>query len=650
MQEQLQSIISLTLLSPLVGGVLAGVLGKSIKPKGAHSIAITGVLLSFCCALIVMKWMLIDQVPPIDVDVYQWVSSGGMRIPVGILVDQLSAIMIVVVTFVSLLVHIYSIGYMADDPGYPRFFCYMSLFTFAMLTLVLANNIMLLFFGWEGVGVISYLLIGFWYERPSAAAGSLKAFLVNRVGDFGFLLGMALILYYVGSLNYHTVFSDVSKILTHSYPLFDWLNVSAIDLICFLLFIGAMGKSAQIPLHVWLPESMEGPTPISALIHAATMVTAGVYMVARFSPLYEASVSVRSIILILGATGALFLGLVGIVQQDIKRVVAYSTLSQLGYMMAANGVSAYPLAIFHLATHACFKAVLFLAAGSVIIGLHHQQNLFKMGGLRRVMPITAITFLLAALSLAAIPPFSGFYSKEAIIHAVSVSNISGSTYAYVCLLLGAMVTPIYIFRVYFLAFCGQPKQTEVKAHESPWQVTLPLILLAVPSVVLGGMLAKSIGAGLFGNSLQIGTLGQQNIAHVMHAFQHPWSMLLDAFTSLAFYFSLLGIFISWFVYLYRPSLPDILCSRFKIIYKILLAKYGFDWFNEHVLVKFTQFISKACYQIGDRTLIDKWIVNGVTAGGIRQISSYLRKLQTGYLYHYAFIMLIGMMVLLLYAL
>jgi len=479
------------ILFPLASAILSGLFGQKLGPVITHRIAVTGVGLSSLIALILFKMVIFDGVEPLNQTIYTWALSPEFHFKLGFLIDQLTVLMLTVVTFVSFMVHIYTIGYMADDPGYQRFFSYISLFTFFMLMLASSNNFLQLFFGWEGVGLCSFLLISFWIKKDSATDAGIKAFLVNRVGDFGFLLGIAAIFYYFGSLDYAIVFAKIGTIKTTTISIFPGKDWSAISVICLLLFAGAMGKSAQVPLHVWLPESMEGPTPISALIHAATMVTAGVFMVSRLSPLYELSQTALTVIIIIGSTGALFLGILGVVQHDIKRVIAYSTLSQLGYMMTALGASAFAAGMFHLTTHAFFKALLFLAAGSVIIAVHHEKDMRKMGGLRKYMPITYITFLLAALSLSAIPPFSGFFSKDIIIEAAHAASIPGAKYAYYCVLLGAFITPLYIFRALFLTFHGEERfEPKLKEHlkESPWVVWVPLVILAVPSVFLGAFM------------------------------------------------------------------------------------------------------------------------------------------------------------------
>src|ERR1700704_1707428 len=440
-------------LAPLAGSLIAGLGSRRIGRAGAHWVTIIGVAISFAASCLIFLDVLDGAV--FNGPVYTWLVSDGIRFEIGFLIDRLSALMMVVVTFVSLMVHVYTVGYMADDPGYQRFFAYIALFTFSMLMLVMANNFLQLFFGWEAVGLVSYLLIGFWYTRPSAIYANLKAFLVNRVGDFGFLLAVALVLAYFGTLDYAAVFSRAPAMagaMIEIVPGAPWLLVSAI---CIGLFVGAMGKSAQFPLHVWLPDSMEGPTPISALIHAATMVTAGIFMVARMSPLFELSETALSFVMMIGAITALFMGFLGIIQNDIKRVVAYSTLSQLGYMTVALGASAYSVAVFHLMTHAFFKALLFLGAGAVIIGLHHDQDIRNMGGLRKHMPITWITSLLRLRALIGPPFFSGFYSKDSIIEAVHLSHLPGSGFAYFAVVIGVFVTAFYSFRMYFLVFHGK---------------------------------------------------------------------------------------------------------------------------------------------------------------------------------------------------
>ncbi|AHE68247.1 NADH-quinone oxidoreductase subunit L [Legionella oakridgensis] len=640
-------------LAPLVGCVTAGFFRNQIGRAGAHAVTIALVALSFFLSLYVAFQILSGNAAPIDMNLYTW-ANGGELFPyafhIGFLIDPLTVVMLVIVTFVSTLVHIYSIGYMADDDGYQRFFSYISFFTFMMLMLVTANNFLQLFFGWEGVGLVSYLLIGFYYKKESALQGSLKAFLVNRVGDFGFLLGIALILAYAGTLDYGTIFKNAPALTNETITLFSGYEWSLITVICLLLFVGAMGKSAQIPLHVWLPESMEGPTPISALIHAATMVTAGVFMIARISPLIEYSETALSVVLVIGATGALFTGILGIVMNDIKRVIAYSTLSQLGYMIAAMGASAFNAGIFHLLTHACFKALLFLAAGSVIIGMHHEQDMRKMGGLWRKMPITYITFLIGGLALCAVPPFAGFYSKDSIIEAAQLSQIPGSSYAYFCLAVGALVTALYTFRAFFMTFHGTPRMDEhtfEHVHESPWVVWFPLVMLAIPSVVLGYVLYMPIlfdKPTLLGQSIFV--LPQHNVlAEMAKEVISPWETMLHAVNSIVFWFALAGILITWVCYIALPSLPGILARRFSWIYRILMNKYGFDLFNDLVFVRGSNKVGKLFYRVGDRKMIDGFVVNG-TARTIRWFAVKSRAIQSGYLYHYITVMVFGLMVFL----
>lgn len=638
--------------APLLGAIIAGLFGKIIGRKGAHSATILLMMVSFGLAIYLAKLVILSG-NSYNANLYTWGASGNYSFHVGFLVDKLTSMMILTVTFVSLLVHIYSIGYMADDPGYQRFFSYISLFTFAMLMLVTANNFLQLFFGWEGVGLVSYLLIGFWFHRESAIQGSLKAFLVNRVGDFGFVIGIAAILTYFGSLDYVQVFAQVPAIAdSHtSITLFSGVQWSVITMICILLFIGAMAKSAQMPLHVWLPESMEGPTPISALIHAATMVTAGIFMVCRMSPLFQHSETAQTVVLVIAATGALFTGLIAIVQNDIKRVVAYSTLSQLGYMMAAAGASAYAAGIFHLVTHASFKALLFLGAGSVIIAMHHDQDMRNMGGLRKYMPITYLTFLIGTLSLSAIPPFSGFYSKDAIIESIHATTIAGHGYAYICVLLGSFVTAFYSFRAFFMTFHGKERMDDHTRHhlkESPWVVWLPLVILSIPSVVQGYFMIEPIlfqPNGLLTGSLEV--LPQYNVLQPLaEEFHGAGNMMMEAFTTAPFWLAIFGVFTAWFFYVAKPALPAQMAKRFSLIYNILLNKYGFDSFNQVVFVDGTVKTAKTLYR-GDARIIDDFIVNG-SGRAITWLSSVTRRIQTGYIYHYVFIMLLGLMGLLVW--
>ena len=607
--------------APLLAAIVAGLFGRQIGRTGAHSVTIFAVLLSFLCSCVVF-WDVL-QGNSFNGPVYTWLTSGGARFEIGFLVDPLTALMMVVVTFVSLMVHVYTIGYMAEDPGYQRFFCYISLFTFSMLMLVMANNFLQLFFGWEAVGLVSYLLIGFWYTRESAVYANLKAFLVNRVGDFGFILGIALILANFGTLDYQDVFLNAANL------------ESGTTLICILLFIGAMGKSAQFPLHVWLPDSMEGPTPISALIHAATMVTAGIFMVARMSPLYELSETARSVVLVIGAITAFSMALVALTQYDIKRVVAYSTLSQLGYMTAALGASAYSAAIFHLMTHAFFKAVLFLAAGSVIIALHHEQDMRRMGGLKKYLPITYWTMLIGAISSAGIPGFAGFFSKDAIIEAVHHSATPGAMFGYLCVLLTVFVTATYTFRMVFMAFHGPERfDKHHPPHESPPVVTVPLVLLAIPSIVSGYVIGEVVFGNYFGNSLPPPDPNYYGI----------WSFILHGFTSPAFWLALAGIATAWVFYLRTTDLPDRVARALGPIYALVERKYGFDELYAVLFAGGARNLGKGFWRAGDQTLIDGLMVNG-SARVVGWFSGVVRLFQSGYVYQYAFSMLIGVVIL-----
>ena len=666
----MEGILLAIVLAPLAAAIVAGLFGRWIGRAGAHTVTILGVAIA--CALSVrVLWEQMHGAPVFDGTVYTWLVSDGIRMEVGFLIDRLSALMMVVVTFVSLMVHVYTIGYMAEDPGYTRFFSYISLFTFAMLMLVMSNNLLQLFFGWEAVGLVSYLLIGFWYTRPTAIFANLKAFLVNRVGDFGFLLGIAAIVYLTGSLHYADIFSRADGIAATTFEILPGSEWSAATVIGICLFIGAMGKSAQVPLHVWLPDSMEGPTPISALIHAATMVTAGIFMVARMSPLFEHSEAALNFVLVIGATGALFLGILGVVANDIKRVVAYSTLSQLGYMTAALGASDYPGAIFHLATHACFKALLFLAAGSVIIGMHHEQDMRKMGGLRKYMPITYWTALLGTLALIGFPGFSGFFSKDAILEALHESTLPAAGYAYWCAAIGVFVTALYSFRLVFMTFHGKerfdtgPHGSDAGhghdghegatghdhhghggvPHESPWVVTLPLVLLAIPSVVLGW---PAIGPLLFGDWFQGAiTIAPEHdvLAKMAEDFHGPAAFALHGMTGLPFLFMLAGVASAWYLVLGRPSLESELRARFAPLFRLFDNKYYFDAFNEKVLAAGARALGTAFWKGGDVAIIDGAVVNG-SARLVGWSAGVLRHLQSGYLYHYAFATIIGLSALL----
>jgi NADH-quinone oxidoreductase subunit L len=648
-----QNLLLTVALAPLVGAVVAGFFGKTVGRRGAHTLTILGVLVSFIASAMVLKDVVAGA--RFNATVYEWMVLGGLKMEVGFLVDGLTAMMMVVVTFVSLMVHIYTIGYMEEDPGYQRFFAYISLFTFSMLMLVMSNNFLQLFFGWEAVGLVSYLLIGFWFKKPTAIFANLKAFLVNRVGDFGFILGIGLIVTFAGTLNYAEAFAKGPELARLMLPGTDWL---VITVLCICLFIGAMGKSAQFPLHTWLPDSMEGPTPISALIHAATMVTAGIFMVARMSPLFELSDTALSFVLVIGAITALFMGFLGIIQNDIKRVVAYSTLSQLGYMTVALGASAYSVAVFHLMTHAFFKALLFLAAGSVIIGMHHDQDIRNMGGLRKYMPITWITSLLGSLALIGTPLFSGFYSKDSIIEAVHASTIWGSGFANFAVLAGVFVTAFYSFRMYFLVFHGEERFRHKphpgehdhpdehghahvhEPHESPWVVTAPLLLLALPSVVIGFL---TIGALLHGDffkdAIVVDAVRHPAMARLSELWHGAAAMAVHGLQTAPFWLAAAGVATAWWFYLKQPSIPAAIQARFGIVYRVLDNKYYMDWLNERVIAPAARALGTGLWRGGDVGVIDG-LINGSarTVGGIAALT---RRLQSGYLYWYALVMLLG---------
>jgi len=644
----MKTVYILIVLAPLIGSILAGLFGKKIGRSGAHWSAITGVAISFILSLVVFKDIVIDNSAPFNGTVYSWMISDGIQFEIGFLIDRLTALMLMVVTFVSLMVHIYTIGYMHDDPGYQRFFSYTALFTFSMLMLVMSNNFMQLFFGWEAVGLVSYLLIGFWFKKESAIFANLKAFLVNRVGDFGFLLGIAAVLMYFNSLDYADVFEAAPLMKDVTIEIVQGHEWSLMTVICLLLFLGAMGKSAQVPLHVWLPDSMEGPTPISALIHAATMVTAGIFMVARMSPLYELSETALSVVLIIGAITALFMGLLGLVQNDIKRVVAYSTLSQLGYMTVALGASAYGAAIFHLMTHAFFKALLFLAAGSVIIAMHHNQDIRNMGGLKKYMPITYWTSLIGSLALIGFPGTAGFFSKDAIIEAVHASHIPGAGIAYIAVLAGVFITALYSFRMFFIVFHGKERMdahTRDHLKESPGVVTIPLILLAIPSLLIGFMTAGTILFGdYYGNSIVVHE-NHDVLSHIGEHYTGPVGFIMHGLTGLPVWFALAGVMTAWFLYIKRPDMAQAIKERFNAVYNILDRKYGFDDFYQALFAGGSRRIGRMFWKNGDMGAIDGIMVNG-TANMIGWISGKLRYIQSGYLYHYAFTMIIGLIVLL----
>ena len=658
-------------LAPLAGALAAGILGTSfggnwIGRRLSHTLTILGVLLAFVISAMTLKSVAIDGAR-FNETLYTWMVVGGLKMEIGFLVDGLTAMMMCVVTFVSLMVHIYTIGYMEEDEGYNRFFAYISLFTFSMLMLVMSNNMLQLFFGWEAVGLVSYLLIGFWYNKPTAIFANMKAFLVNRVGDFGFILGIGLIAAYAGTLNYAEAFAKADDLAKLTFPGTGWMLVTVI---CICLFIGAMGKSAQFPLHVWLPDSMEGPTPISALIHAATMVTAGIFMVARMSPLFELSDTALSFIMVIGAITALFMGFLGIIQNDIKRVVAYSTLSQLGYMTVALGASAYSVAVFHLMTHAFFKALLFLAAGSVIIGMHHNQDIRWMGGVRKYMPVTWITALLGSLALIGTPLFSGFYSKDSIIEAVHASNLYGATFAYYAVLFGVFVTAFYSFRMYFLVFHGKERYdqnpdahrddhhdahdahgqhgTHHEPHESPWVVTVPLILLAIPSVVIGFMTIQPMLFGdFFKDAILVNLERHPAMEELAKMFHGPAQMALHGLMTAPFWLALAGVVLAYYMYLVNPALPAAIKRKFQPVYTLLENKYYLDWFNENVLARGTRALGTGLWKGGDQMIIDGALVNG-SWRLVGWVSGVVRRLQSGYIYHYAFGMIIGIFVLMTY--
>jgi len=645
----IETILLLIPMLPLIGCLIAGLLRHQVGRAGAHWVTILAVAGSFLLSTYVAWEVFFNDLPVLNYSVYTWAVTDGLNFEIGFLVDSLTALMMVVVTFVSFMVHVYTVGYMHDDPGYQRFFAYINLFTFAMLMLVMANNFLQLFFGWEAVGVVSYLLIGFYFKKDSAVKANLKAFLVNRVGDFGFLLGIAAVVFYMGTLDYAEAFAAAPAVEGLTMNLFGQTEWQVMTVICICLFIGAMGKSAQVPLHVWLPDSMEGPTPISALIHAATMVTAGIFMVARLSPMFEMSVTALSFILIIGAITALFMGLVGIVQNDIKRVVAYSTLSQLGYMTVALGASAYSVAIFHLMTHAFFKALLFLGAGSVIIALHHKQDMRGMGGLFRTMPITAITAWLGTLALIGFPFFSGFYSKDMIIEAVKLADRPGVGFAVFAVYAGVFITALYSFRMLYLVFHGKTRmdsETASHAHESPWVVTIPLILLAIPSVFIGYFTIEPL---LFGGALSdaifvreshdvVAMLGEKK-------FHGAFAFGLHGFVTPVFWLAMAGVAVSTYLYLFNPGLAETIKTRAHLIWLVLDKKYGFDELYQRVFVgggvKFASGLSRG----GDRFLIDGLIVNG-SAKVVGLTSNLMRRTQSGFLFHYAFAMIIGLVALL----
>jgi NADH-quinone oxidoreductase subunit L len=641
---EMQKLYLFVPLAPLAGALIAGLFGRLIGRAWSHRVTIG--LMLMCVAASVTVFMDVLKGNVFNGTVYTWMTSGDTRFEIGFLIDRLTATMMVVVTSVSLMVHIYTIGYMHDDPGYQRFFSYISLFTFSMLMLVMSNNFLQLFFGWEAVGLVSYLLIGFWYTRPSAIYANLKAFLVNRVGDFGFLLGIGLVLSYFGTLDYAAVFAQAPLAVTQTIEIIPGTQWELLSVVCILLFVGAMGKSAQFPLHVWLPDSMEGPTPISALIHAATMVTAGIFMVARMSPLFELTETALSVMLVIGGITTLFMALVAIVQNDIKRVVAYSTLSQLGYMTIALGASAYPAAIFHLMTHAFFKAVLFLGAGSVIIAMHHEQDMRKMGGLKKYMPITYWTMIMAALASAGVPGFSGFFSKDAIIEAVHFATIPGAGFAYFCAVTTVFITGFYTFRLMFMTFHGKPRMdhhTEEHLHESPWVVTLPLVILAMAALGAGWFIAPMLFGDYFGNAIQI--LPQHDtIAKLEAEFHGIAGMMAHSVATLPFWLSSGGIFVAWYLYIANTRLPEKIRQAAGPLYTILDRKYYIDELYSWLFIGGARTLGSALWKVGDVTVIDGFFVNG-TARVVAGAATLMQRFQSGYIYHYAFTMIVGIFIL-----
>jgi NADH-quinone oxidoreductase subunit L len=688
MAGQLNPLLLLAVpMAPLIGSAIAGLFGTKffgnvIGRKVSHTVTILGVLIAFVISM--QTLLAVIGGAGYNGTLYTWMTVGGLKLEVGFLVDSLTAMMMCVVSFVSLMVHIYTIGYMKDDDGYNRFFSYISLFTFAMLMLVMSNNFLQLFFGWEAVGLVSYLLIGFWYERPTAIKANMKAFLVNRVGDFGFILGIGLLLAYAGSMNYSDVFAQRADLARLTLPGTDWMLITVA---CICLFIGAMGKSAQFPLHVWLPDSMEGPTPISALIHAATMVTAGIFMVARMSPLFELSDTALSVILVIGSITALFMGFLGIIQNDIKRVVAYSTLSQLGYMTVALGASAYSVGVFHLMTHAFFKALLFLAAGSVIIGMHHDQDIRNMGGLRKYMPVTWITSLIGSLALIGTPFFSGFYSKDSIIEAVHATHLTGSGFASFSVLAGVFVTAFYSFRMFFLVFHGEERFGKAhdahaahghaaavhatahdahdihdahdahgdhddhahhglapgqKPHESPLVVTFPLVMLAIPSLLIGYFAIEPMLFGGFFKDAIFVAATHPAMEELRRDFHGPLEMAIHALTSLPLWLAIAGVVSSYYFYMVNPSVPAAIQRHFQPIYTLLDNKYYLDKFNEVVFAGGARLLGGGLWNVGDKGLIDGLVVNG-SAKAVGWFSKITRLWQSGYIYHYAFVMIIGLL-------
>jgi len=628
----------MALIIPLIAGVLAGFFGKTIGKTFTNGVTILGVLISLLISIYLLVSILANPKLVFNQNVYTWLSIGSYKLSIGLLVDNLTVSMMIVVNFVSLMVHIYTIGYMDKDPGYHRFFCYISLFTFAMLSLVMSNNFLQLFFGWEAVGVMSYLLIGFWYTKESAIKANFKAFIINRIGDMLLILGIALLFSVFGTLDYAHIFNNAESITSNTINLSSSLEISSLTLACLFLFGGAMGKSAQMPLHVWLPDSMEGPTPISALIHAATMVTAGVFMLARMSPLFELSATALSFVLIIGSITAISTGLLGLVQYDIKRVIAYSTLSQLGYMVVAAGVSAYSASLFHLMTHAFFKALLFLAAGSVIVALHHEQDIRKMGGLKSKLPITYATSLIGSLALIGFPGFSGFFSKDALIEAVSHSSAYASDFAYYCVLIGVFITSLYTFRLFFLVFHGHPNNENKNVKEPQLSIIAPLILLAIPSIFIGW---PTIGPLVFNDFFANSIVQAASNDIFGYQFTDSYDFLTHSLSGPVVYIAIFGIFISYFLYIAKPEVPERMSKTFNPFYKLLINKYYFDHLYENIFARLFNNLGNSLWTKGDIKIIDNFIVNG-TANRVGQFSNKIREVQSGYIYHYALMMVLGL--------
>lgn len=653
MGETITTLNTLELLAipalPLIAALAAGLFGWALKDTLSHWVTCVAVIVA--AGLSIDVFMQVLDGASFYGNFWTWMISDKFIVPVGMMIDPLTAIMMVTVTVVSACVHIYTIGYMHGDPGYSRFFAYISAFTFSMLVLVMGNNFFTLFFGWEAVGLFSYLLIGFWFKRESANYAALKAFIVNRIGDFGFAVGILAVWYYFGTIDYREVFAAVSTIVAEGHVLnFLGWEMDAITFICLALFVGAMGKSGQVPLHVWLPDSMEGPTPISALIHAATMVTAGVFMVARLSPMFEFSETALAAVILVGALTAWMCATIGLVQNDIKRVIAYSTCSQLGYMFVACGVSAYSAGIFHLMTHAYFKSLLFLAAGSVIHAVLAQQDIRKMGQLRKYMPITYITMLIAALALSGMPPFAGFWSKDLIIEATMVREMGWvSEVAYYALLSGVFMTAFYTFRMFFLTFHNTdrvPAETKAHLHESPKVITVPLLILAIGAFGAGlwgyyglDIANPEVMNGFFGSSLFV--MEAHNPLIRLEELEHAGHLsLLSEYMPLIL--AILGIATAWFMYFKESTLPARLVAAFPRLHAFLLNKWYWDELYEKIFIRPAQCLGMLLWQKGDLAMIDKGVIHGGIVDSVLAGAAKLRRMQTGMVYHYAYGMVIGL--------